>query len=99
MNQKAAGGKTSVLKSTGGKAAPANPVSHKMKVSGPAIRKAAVVAAPVPPPKSPSMDAATTHNRELQLNTNNERFWKARGYDERPADWKTRDPSADPKRS
>lgn len=99
MNQKAAGGKTPASKPTGGKSAPVNSMGRKMTAAGSAIRTSAAATSPAPALKSPPMDAATTHNRELQLNTNNERFWKARGYDERPADWKTRDPSADPKRS
>ncbi len=31
-------------------------------------------------------------NRANQLNRNNDAFWKARGYPERPADWRTLTP-------
>jgi len=31
-------------------------------------------------------------NRPEQLNENNDKFWKARGHEERPEDWETRTP-------
>jgi len=89
VKQKAAVSKALTLTSAGGKPAFTNSTS----------RESAAAISPAPTPKSLPIDAATTHNRELQLNMNNERFWKARGYDERPADWKTRDPAAGPKGS
>lgn len=33
-------------------------------------------------------------NRGDQLNQNNEKFWKARGHEDRPDDWETRKPDA-----
>lgn len=99
MNQKAAAGKAPASKSAGGKPVATRPTGSKPSTPGPASRKPGTGAAPSPAQKKPPMDAATVHNRERQRNPTNERFWNSRGYDERPADWKTMDPAAGPKRS
>ena len=39
-------------------------------------------------------DAASDHNREQQLNTNNDRYWQSRGEESRPVDWEDRAKSA-----
>ena len=39
-----------------------------------------------------------TNNRANQMNPNNEAYWTARGYDERPPDWDERS-SADQDRA
>jgi hypothetical protein len=43
-----------------------------------------------PHPRRPSRESRD--NRAKQLNRNNDAFWKARGYPERPADWRTLTP-------
>lgn len=99
MNQKAAAGKAPSSKSAAGRQVSTRPTGHKPATPGPASRKPSASAAPSPAQKKPPTGAATSHNRERQLNPTNERFWKGRGYDERPADWQTRDPAAGPKGS
>ena len=98
MKQRSAAGKAPAPTFAGAKPASTGPAGRTPAAPGVTGRKAAADAA-APAQKPPAMDAAATHNRELQLNTNNERFWKARGYDQRPADWKTRGPAAGQKKS
>lgn len=35
---------------------------------------------------------AEQDHRSRQLNSNNEEFWKSRGYEKRPEDWETAEP-------
>ncbi|WP_394199359.1 hypothetical protein [Litoreibacter albidus] len=35
-------------------------------------------------------------NRSNQLNPNNDAYWEARGYDERPDEWNGEAPRSDP---
>lgn len=37
-----------------------------------------------------SQDRASDHNREQQLNDNNDKYWQSRGEESRPADWEDR---------
>jgi hypothetical protein len=37
-----------------------------------------------------SRDRASDHNREQQLNENNDKYWQSRGEESRPADWEDR---------
>jgi hypothetical protein len=39
---------------------------------------------------------ADRDNRAEQLNPDSEKYWKSRGYPERPADWKSRSPQTPP---
>jgi len=39
-------------------------------------------------------NAASHHNREQQLNPNNDRYWQSRGEEGRPVDWEDRTKSA-----
>lgn len=98
MNQKAATGKAPASKPAAGRQVPTRPTGQK-PATGSASRKLGASAAPSPAQTKPRMDAATSHNRERQLNPTNERFWKGRGYDERPADWQTSHAASVPKGS
>lgn len=59
------------------------PTDAKPAGSGAAGRKVGTSSSPT----QQEMDAATVRNRELQLNPNNDRYWKARGHDGRPENW------------
>ncbi|MFM0393028.1 hypothetical protein [Paraburkholderia phytofirmans] len=37
-----------------------------------------------------SRDRASDHNREQQLNDNNDKYWQSRGEESRPTDWEDR---------
>ena len=55
---------------------------------------------PTPVPRKANKSIRVNHNnRADQLNRNNDAYWKARKYDERPNDWESRssDDSSDQK--
>ncbi|MED5595835.1 hypothetical protein [Janthinobacterium sp. P210006] len=99
MNQKTVASKIPVAKSTDRRSSP--PAAVIRTVQKPKINATKSSAAQndgsrqksaqptTPATKKTVMDATTIHNREQQLNLNNERFWTARGHDKRPDNWET----------